>query len=465
MDLDPKSLMIPSWPPSRRGIALPVALLALVGMAAIPSALLTIAWAQGRAERNRIDQALAMEIAEAGTAHAIGLIGTKLRAVSFTSMLRGADGTSNTADDGLLIGFNLPTAEQIPAAGKVFVDETTNLGTYRVQIINDPEEGVNSPHTDLNNRIVVRCVGETRAGASATVNLVWTRLDPLRVAVATGGNLRVDNLQVNGGCKDVYVGDTLDFGNNTGLTGSEGGGGGTTWLLPPGGSRKAPAPAGTQTDLSRALNLPTDATPASQCPTGGIVRTTSIGTPAAPQDLATLPAGVYCVQGGSVYVRASGALSPNVAFIADGHISIEHTPGGNNRLTLGRKLNDGTGLHAGGDIRVVGRVRVDGNIYCRSQFDMQGLDMGGQLVCADEPDPPETVVGGTQSCAAPLSGTCPRSIAGQAGFGGTARPALSIFRSATGNTDGNRIQFSCQAKYLKPGYELSRVAWYPTFGS
>lgn len=465
--------------PVRRGIALPIAILALVAMAAIPAALLSIAWARGATERNRSDSELALQIAEAGLAHAVGVISApELKNLTFTQMLQGR--TSATA--GLLVGHTgLKAADEIPATGRFFTDggsfltaaamgANRRLGSYKVRLVNDPVDlAMGSPLTDLNNRVVIECTGETLAGSRATVNLIWTRISSVTLSVATGGDLDIEgaNNQFTSKCKGVYVGGQLT------VNGSLQDGADMVWMVVGGFKQGNYSSKGTLiTGPQAALSLPVLSNTLANCPIGaygpgnlpaGVTLTNgSLGSSASRRDYSSLPNGFYCIPG-NVYLTGSSKKGSTITIIAGGHISIMGTVSINH--AYGNSSADNTALLAGGDIHIDGDVNIGGSVYCASQFDVYGLDInGGQLVCRDDPDPPPSVVG-----CANTSNPCmlSLSLAGVAGTGGNV-PGTSFLRKAPGGSKTelrNSFNFPCQAKYVRPGYDLSRVAWYPTFGS
>lgn len=467
MGVHPESLKAP-FGMARRGIALPMALLVLVGMAAIPAALFSIAWAQGRAERGRADAALAMEIAEAGAAHAVGIISSNgFTGVTFTAMLRGRDNVGGTADDGLLRDYpsNLLNKNDEITAQHPFPSRGTRLGTYSVQVVNDPEEvAAGSAFTDLNNKVMVRCVSLTdRGDASATVNLVWSRISPLNLNVATGGDLQIlgANNSYTGGCKGVYVGGELDAPSSSPSDDL-----GLTWYLV-GGAKQGNYRGSNVVGSASLLSLPQLTT--DKCPegalggSGGPIPSSLLrnGGKDMVAQVSQLTSGrFYCVTGN---VTITGSGSRTVTIFAGGHIEVDGTADLTHNYPRGS--SDNTVLRAGGDVKVTGAVKVTGSIYCRSQFYVAGLDMNqGQLVCRDDLDPPPSIV-------CPTGTTCQYSLVDTYGMGyGGVRRGLSTISSGSGTGKSadpkNAFNFaSCNGKYQRIGFELSRVAWYPTFGN
>ena len=80
--------------------------------------MLTFATLSTRAGSNQESATRAVQVADAGVAHALGLLRGSLKSHSFTRILRGSDNFVPTADDSLFIDYGLPLADQIPLAGR-----------------------------------------------------------------------------------------------------------------------------------------------------------------------------------------------------------------------------------------------------------------------------------------------------------------------------------------------------------
>src|SRR5688572_27996853 len=94
----------------RAGIALPAAIAAMMALAVLLAGLLVIVDLNAKTSTNRRSAVRALQVAEAGASHALGLLRGSLGATSYTNLLRGSDGAASTADDGLLNGFGLAAA-------------------------------------------------------------------------------------------------------------------------------------------------------------------------------------------------------------------------------------------------------------------------------------------------------------------------------------------------------------------
>src|SRR5688572_8855583 len=151
----------------RRGLAIPAALFAMVIIAALTTAIFLLADIQGRAVRNRESNARAFLLAEEGLTHGLTVVRDTLRSRPYTRLLRGSDDAVMTVDDGLIIGYGMSAAIQIPAAGRV-----TANGTYTVTMVDDPADGDANALEDQNGRVLVRCTAVTSDGAQATVHAV-----------------------------------------------------------------------------------------------------------------------------------------------------------------------------------------------------------------------------------------------------------------------------------------------------
>ncbi|HKG34756.1 MAG TPA: hypothetical protein VKB22_13515, partial [Gemmatimonadales bacterium] len=100
---------------SRRGLALPAAMFALVAIAVLLAGIFTFADLQAKAVRNRERATRAQHVAEAGVNHALGLLRGSLKSQSFSRILKGSDNLTGTAaqqaDDSLFIGWGLAAGD------------------------------------------------------------------------------------------------------------------------------------------------------------------------------------------------------------------------------------------------------------------------------------------------------------------------------------------------------------------
>lgn len=183
----------------RDGFALPAALFGLVSLGVLAAGIWTLTDLDALAARNREDSARALHIAEAGAAHALALLRTSLKDVSYSRLLIGPDSAARTADDGRLIGYGMDAALAIPIEGRRF-----GQGNYVVILIDDPADNDGNPFRDSNSRVLARCMGTTDSGAAAVIDVVLgTSTLP---AIATDGNLTISgNPEVLGACGGAHA--------------------------------------------------------------------------------------------------------------------------------------------------------------------------------------------------------------------------------------------------------------------
>ena len=151
MDLPPQRPLRRTPRSARPGLALPVAIMAIVFLAAIPLGLFGIATLEARARANEAAAARAQELAESGLAHALAILNGPLAQVTTANLLLGPNGVWNggTGDDGLLID-SVATGETGLSAGWWQVAPSTGIpsigsarlagGKYYVRVIEDPAE-------------------------------------------------------------------------------------------------------------------------------------------------------------------------------------------------------------------------------------------------------------------------------------------------------------------------------------
>ena len=148
-----------------RGIALPSAMFALVAASILAAGVFAFADLSAKATLNQERSTRAVQVADAGVAHAVSMLRASPRkSLSFTRILRGSDNFIPTADDSLLTGYGLAAGDQIPLAGKAYQGHT-----YFVTVRDDPADGDANASTDLNGRVLVRCRSLTSDGATAEV--------------------------------------------------------------------------------------------------------------------------------------------------------------------------------------------------------------------------------------------------------------------------------------------------------
>ncbi len=206
--------LVPAQPRNRAGVALPAALGALTALAVLLAGLFVIVDVNAKTSTNRRSAVRAVQVAEAGASHALGLMRGSLAGTSYTGFLRGSDGAANSADDGKLTGFGLPASEQIPDTGRV-----TSQGRYFVTVVDDPADPVGAAATDGNNRVLVTCQGSTPDGGSAEVRVV-VGSTPLP-GIVTDGTLQISgNPQVYGACGSVHANDDVIISGNPNIAGT-----------------------------------------------------------------------------------------------------------------------------------------------------------------------------------------------------------------------------------------------------
>ncbi len=98
-------------------IALATALFGVVVVTVLAMGMWTIARVNNFSAVNREDAARALNLAEAGVAHALSLLRGPLQLTTLTNLLQGSDFAPGGGDDFLLIGHGLPVADMIPPEG------------------------------------------------------------------------------------------------------------------------------------------------------------------------------------------------------------------------------------------------------------------------------------------------------------------------------------------------------------
>src|SRR5829696_5211816 len=133
------------------GMALAAAMFAILVASILGAGMLAFANLSTQATVNQERATRAVQVADAGVAHALGLLRGSLKSQSFTRILRGGDNIVPTADDSLFINYGLPVGDEIPLTGKAFQGHT-----YFVTVRDDPADGDMNASTDLNGRVLVR---------------------------------------------------------------------------------------------------------------------------------------------------------------------------------------------------------------------------------------------------------------------------------------------------------------------
>lgn len=395
---------------SRRGLAIPAALFALVIVSALTTAIFAMADIQGRAVRNRESNTRAFMLAEEGIAHALTVVRDTLRSKPYSLLLRGSDGVVATADDGLLIGYGMSGTISIPAAGKL-----TAAGTYTVQFVDDPADPDANPLEDQNGRILARCTSVTTDGARATVEAVIGGL-PLP-GVASEGDLKVSgDATVTGPCGGMHANDDMYISGSPTISGrvsasdsAQGSGVATDTTGAPNptvaNAQKLEIPdldpadyCGRADFILRADGMvvkkgsPDQVFNATSSPQFGWKRS---GTSPLTWDLSGNQAvdGTVCAEGNVTMSGNPGddGAPLRMSVIATGSIEISGNP------FLVPSSPDSILFLAGGDLSISGNPgaisdNFDGLIYAESQCKVSGNPtIEGQLLCKNKPNAPGTI--------------------------------------------------------------------------
>lgn len=342
----------------RAGIALPSALLGLVFMSVLSLAVWTMVDQGAKSGRSRQQAARAMHVAEAGMAHALGLGRGALSSHSLTRILRGSDNVAGTADDGRLIGYGLPSSDQIPIAGHAFAG-----GSYSVTVTDDPADTDGNALVDSNNQVRVRCVGTLPDGSSADVSAVVRKIQLPGVVI--NGNLEISGkLASTGTCGGIHANGNMTGGGQPTVSTLASATGTVSVTVSPKQSGAAP------------VAVP-DLSPATYCVGADFYITAATWKPNA----STLAPGTYCVTGNVEFDGdiATAASPRTVSVIASGTIKV---PG---KVFLRADHPDGILFLAGGDMDIQGDGGGQGLIYAGGQCYISAKPVyNGQLVCANK---------------------------------------------------------------------------------
>jgi hypothetical protein len=393
-------------PRRRRGIALPIALFALVVVGALVTVLTTIADLQIKATRNRVANARALLLAEEAAVHALILMRDTLANTELTAMLRGSDGNLRTGDDGLLIGHGIGSDKTIPAEGRA-----SRTGRYTVQLFDDDAEADGDSLSDTNDRVVARCVGTTADGATALIDVAIGSV-PFP-AMATEGDLQISgNPELVGRCGGAHANHIMIVSGTPIVSGNMSA---SDTVQLSGHIRDTLNRSVTPLSHAPPIDIP-DLDPLEYCATADFVlqadgyvldRTTgqthdarsnpqfgwklSSNTPPMwdfSGNVATT--GTFCAMGNAIISGnpGSGSSPANMSLIATGSIKISGNP------YLAAEDPNGIVLLAGGDVSVSGNPSAisqnyRGLVYAGSQCEVSGNPrLGGQLLCKDKPNPP-----------------------------------------------------------------------------
>jgi hypothetical protein len=354
---------------SRRGVALPSAMFALVAASILVAGVFAIADLSAKATLNQERATRAMQVAEAGMAHTLSLLRGPLRGITYTRLLKG-NSTATTTDDSLLIGttapYSLAANDQIPLAGKAFAG-----GTYFVSVRDDSADTDGDPSADMNGRIRVRCRAVMADGSAAEINAIVGAVPMFGIVM--GGNTEISSsATVSGACGSIHVNGNLTGGGSPTVTA----GASATGTVGPGSL--APQLEG------QAAQIIPNLIPAEHCPPTGIPVVNALWLPAA-TDLVN--GNTYCVTG-NVQLSNDFATMANkrtVSIIASGSIKISAKP------MMKAAHPDGFVLLAGGDLDLQGDFGLEGVIYGGGQCYVSSAPViNGQFICRDNPTPPGT---------------------------------------------------------------------------
>ncbi len=390
------------------GIALPTALGALIATGVLVSGIWVIVDLSSKTAVNRESSVRALQIAEAGAAHAQALLRGALEATDLDQLLIGSDDIPDTDDDGGLYGYGLPAADEIPLAGRAITG-----GTYFVRLVDDPADDDTDPFNDTNFRVLAQCTGWTDDSAMARVDVVLG-VTPLP-GMVTGGSLTIaGNPEIIGDCGAAHANQIVVVSGNpiieNGVTASDTVTGSGSITDP---NNQPVVPLSHQPpieipdvdiaefcsganyvlqDNGMILDVGTNTLHDGITGWGGFKRSSS--SPVIwVDDGNTMNEGKYCAQGN---VKISGGLgSPGnpvaLSLISEGSVEISGNP------YLTPYDPDGSLIVAAGDVSISGNPSggadsYAGLIYAGAQCKVSGNpQLTGNLVCNDAPNPAGSV--------------------------------------------------------------------------
>lgn len=347
---------------NRRGIALPSGILAIVAMGVLVGGMFAMTDLGAKAVTNREASNRAMQVAEAGAAHAMALMRNDFKGAKATDLIRGYDKNYGNADDGLMITYAALTSEtSIPAAGRSY-----GGGTYTVKIKDDPADPISDVSTDGNFRLLLECKGVMPDGATAHLNVIVSHI--MLPGVALDGDLEVSGkLNVDGACGGAHVNGKFSGGGEPSAA--------TQWS-----STEGTIPSGFEGNkYPGAAEMPIpDLNPMQYC---------TPGAKTALEANANNWSGVYCING-NVDIPSdvgSAAAPKNVTIIAAGSIKVSK------KVFFRSAHPDGFVLMAGGDMDIQADAGFEGISFCGGQTYISGKPtFKGQLVCKDKSPHPGT---------------------------------------------------------------------------
>ena len=390
---------------ARRGIAMVTAIFALVIVGVLVAGMYNLATLQAKAVKNRTASTRALLLAEAAAAHAVMLARDTLKLKSNSTLLRGSDLTTNTADDGRLTGHGMSSGVQIPSTGFASSD-----GRYWVTFRDDDAETDGDPFRDSNMRIIARCTAATPDSAYATVDVLISGVSQMP-GFFSNGNLSIGGqTTTTGACGTAHANGNLTVGNPgptmTGLATATGTvSNGSVIHFPSGGANPAqpnqppldvpplaygefcPAQADYVLKANGTIENHTT-TPVSLIAVANVTRTATspaVIWSASGSGIALIP-GVICVEGNfALSGNAGSAIAPiNLMIVATHSVSISGNP------YLRPATTDSILIRAGADVAVAGNpasgaISYEGLIYAGSQCAVTGSAVvRGNFVCRND---------------------------------------------------------------------------------
>jgi hypothetical protein len=391
---------------NRAGIALPATVFGMVIIGVLGAGMWTMTDLESAAHRNRVDSAKALQVAEAGAAHALAILRTQLRDTSYTRLLRGFNNSGPNSDDGLLDFYpGLGDSIDIPATGRSITG-----GTYFVKIVDDAQETNVDTLSDANNKVTVRCIGVTPTGARAVLEFKITHTQQLP-AVAVDGPLTISgNPTIAGSCGDVHANGNVTATGSATVNAKASSSGVGVGLVENAAGASVPVQS-----LAPTMDIPAQ-TYGEYCPASGdyvlradgfILRRSdntlhdarSTGrfgwkrSSSAPvvwsSDSDGMSSGTFCVEGNvTLSHNPGGPQNPlPMSIIAQGSVEISGNP------YLAPDEASGATLVAGGDLKIngnpaAGAYNFQGTMYAGSNCEVSGNPtIFGNLECKSGPLP------------------------------------------------------------------------------
>lgn len=390
------------------GVALPIAMLGIILIGALAAGVWMSVAVGARSVENRHVSAEAVQIAEAGVAHAILLLREDLVDKTFTEILRGADGSWGTSDDGILAGWGLSSDLEIPAGGR-----TLGGGSYTVRIVDDPADLDGDPSTDTNYRVLLEATGVAPNGGEATIQVVVNDGTAAFVpSFVLEGDLHVDgNPSLIGSCGGVHSNDNVHVEGDLTVTQTVAA---SDTVTVSGSITRPDGTAVTPEVKQPGVSIPDYSNPIDEfCSAGeadyflrsdGYIEETATGSLydarsskvfgwQRTQDSPTkwtlegnsTNSGTYCAHGNvEIAGNPDGGSGPlELTVIASKSIDVSGNP------QIKSHHPEGILLMAGSDVRIAGNLSGDpgdysGLIYARAQCDLRGnANISSRVLCRD----------------------------------------------------------------------------------